>query len=142
MVDAVKVERVATQPSTIVIQVMRHVEEKDALGRRTGLFVKGVQQSVFRKALNEVVIPAEIVLPGGNRYGLRAVVSHQGRTTFETRGGHYVAHKKSPSDGLWYVTDDSRVKLGSEEAAKRGLPFLDMAGRLLVRRAISLARRA
>jgi hypothetical protein len=29
-----------------------------------------------------------------------------------------------------------------EEAEKRGLPFLDMAGRLLVRRAISLARRA
>jgi hypothetical protein len=29
-----------------------------------------------------------------------------------------------------------------EEAGKRGMPFLDMAGRLLVRRAISLARRA
>lgn len=29
-----------------------------------------------------------------------------------------------------------------EEAEKRGLPFLDMAGRLLVRRAIRLARRA
>ena len=29
-----------------------------------------------------------------------------------------------------------------EEADKRGMPFLDMAGRLLVRRAISLARQA
>jgi hypothetical protein len=29
-----------------------------------------------------------------------------------------------------------------EEAQKRGLPFLDVAGRLLIRRAISNARRA
>ena len=34
------------------------------------------------------------------------------------------------------------VKVMREEAAARGLPFLDIAGRLLVRRAISNARKA
>jgi hypothetical protein len=34
------------------------------------------------------------------------------------------------------------VKVMREEAAARGLPFLDIAGRLLVKRAISNARKA
>ena len=36
---------------------------------------------------------------------------------------------------------DEVVKVMREEAAARGLPFLDVAGRLLVRRAIQNARR-
>lgn len=36
---------------------------------------------------------------------------------------------------------DEVVKVMREEAAARGLPFLDIAGRLLVRRAIANARR-
>ena len=37
---------------------------------------------------------------------------------------------------------DTVVSWLREEAARRGLPFLDAAGRLLVRRAIKNARRA
>jgi hypothetical protein len=37
---------------------------------------------------------------------------------------------------------DEVVKVMREEAAARGLPFLDVAGRMLVRRAISNARKA
>ena len=37
---------------------------------------------------------------------------------------------------------DEVVKVMREEAAARGLPFLDVAGRLLVRRAIANARKA
>jgi hypothetical protein len=37
---------------------------------------------------------------------------------------------------------DEVVAVMREEAAARGLPFLDVAGRMLVRRAISNARKA
>jgi hypothetical protein len=37
---------------------------------------------------------------------------------------------------------DEVVKVMREEAAARGLPFIDMVGRLLVRRAIQNARKA
>jgi hypothetical protein len=36
---------------------------------------------------------------------------------------------------------DEVVKVMREEAAARGLPFLDVAGRMLVRRAIANARK-
>jgi hypothetical protein len=40
------------------------------------------------------------------------------------------------------VDDDELIGWLREEATKRGLPFVDMAGRMLVKRAIKNARKA
>jgi hypothetical protein len=64
-VDVDKVESVVTPPVIFAVQVVRHVTVFDEQGRHSGPVVEGRRQALTLKAVNELLIPTEITMPGG-----------------------------------------------------------------------------
>ncbi len=146
-IDAVKIEfKIAAVNAVAAKRPPGYVEDFLSAGEIVGDSVWLSQNAVDRlrakyaRAKAEPSAPLPTRGPGTELKKLLALVGIQATTTCSCNKRAKVMDDKGPE---WCEANEDEI-LGwlREEATKRKLPFVDLAGRLLIRRAIRNARKA